>query len=291
MVTERPTPVAAELVSLPDFPRAVTGELAHDAVQGIAHDDTHWYLVSTHRIWKVPLEQSLADPPLEGVVPFDGRYQHLGDADYFDGALFVPLEWDRRGGPQAIGALRADLTPIGVQPLGGARFAPWCAINPRTRRLYTSNFDADRIQIFRIELTAERFALAFERDLVLTVPVTAGEHPMKPFGVVPAIQGGVISEAGRLYLASNHPKTGILIFDAESGQWLGQTLVRYSPHWGPFTHEEIEGIDLFDADAAGVPDVQGHLHVLLHDELPKRSYGLLHWRLGVPEARVVSGGP
>jgi hypothetical protein len=275
---------------VPDFPRGVTGELARDAAQGIAHDDRHWYLVSTHRIWKVPIEQSLANAPVQSIVPFDGRYLHLGDADYFDGALFVPLEWDRRGGPQAIGALRADLTPIGVQPLGGARFAPWCAINPRTRRLYTSNFDADRIQIFRIELTAERFALAFERDLVLKEPVTADARQVKPFGVVPSIQGGVISEAGRLYLASNHPTTGILIFDAESGLWLGRTPVRFRPYWGPFTYQEIEGIDLFDAEGARVPHVQGHLHVLLHDELPKRSYGLLHWRLEAPDTRVLGDG-
>jgi hypothetical protein len=289
--TRSATPVAAELAPLPRFPREVAGELAQDGVQGIAHDEAHWYFISTHRIWKVPLAESLERSPDEGVVPFDGRYLHLGDADYFEGALFVPLEWDRRGGPQAIGALRADLTPIGVQQLGGARFAPWCAIDPRTRRLYTSSFDADRIQIFRVELTAERFALTFERDLVFTAPGAPGTGRVKPFGVVPSVQGGVISEAGRLYLASDHPNTGIVIFDADSGLWLGRVPVKFSPRWGPLTHQEIEGIDLFDAEAARVPGVQGHLHVLLHDELPKRSYGFMHWRLGVPQVRLADGAP
>ncbi len=264
------------LVALPDSPR-VRGEAARDAVQGLAHDDTHWYVVSTQRIWKVPLTESLGRAPTGGVVPFEGRYSHLGDADYFEGVLYVPLEADRRGGPHAIGALRPDLTPIGVQPLGGARYAPWCAIHPRTRRLYTSSFDADRIQIFRVELTAERFALAFERDLVLTLPPREGSPGPTPFGVVPSIQGGAVSARGELYLASDHPDMGVVVFDADTGAWLGRVPVTYSPQWGPLTHEEIEGIDLFDGDDAGLP-TSGWLHLLLHDELPRRSYGLKHWR-------------
>jgi hypothetical protein len=262
--------------ALPDFPRSADGDIAADAVQGVAHDDTHWYLVSTRSIWKIPLGESLQSARVQGVTPFAGRYVHLGDADYRRGVLYVPLEGDRRGGPPAIGALRSDLTPIGVQPLNGAEFASWCAVDAAGLELYTSSFDADRIQIFRIELSADHFALVFVRDLVLTRAPSEARRE-EAFGVVPSIQGGALSTEGELYLSSDNPGTGILVFDASSGVFLRHIPVDYEPKFGPLTNQELEGIDLFDVAGVGVPSIGGTLHALLHEELPKRRYTMKHW--------------
>lgn len=263
------------LESRPDYPRFQAAPWASDGVQGIAHDADHWYLTSTRRIWKIPLSEPLARSRASGVVPFEGRYTHLGDPDFHEGVLFVPLEGDRLGGPPAIGALRPDLSPIGVQPLHGVEHAPWCAVHPQTGRLYTSNFSANRVHVFRVELSAEHFGLVHERDLTLVYADGPDPQPLR--GRVPHIQGGAVSSSGKLYLATNHQKTGIVVFDAETGAWIGQVPIAYKPSWSLLVHQEVEGIDLLDLDAGHVPAMTGQLHVLLHAELPERRYWLKHF--------------
>lgn len=271
------------LQSRPDYPSYDASPWAADGVQGIAHDAQHWYLTSTSRIWKVPLDQPLARAEAEGVEPFDGRYAHLGDPDFHDGVLFVPLEADRSGGPPAIGALRPDLTPIGIQTLDGARHAPWCAVHPHARRLYTSDFSTDRVQVFRIELTSDRFALVYERDLALRYSDDGARNGIR--GRVPNIQGGAVSPSGKLYLATNHRKTGIVVFDAHSGAWLGRLPISFKPKWSLFTHEEVEGLDLFDLDSGEVPAMTGQIHLLLRSELPRRRFWLKHWGVTADDHR------
>jgi hypothetical protein len=267
----------------PDYPRYQPAPWADDVVQGIAHDQEYWYLTSTQRIWKSPLHEPLARSRVSGVVPFEGRYSHLGDPDFHDGVLFVPLEGDRLGGPPAIGALRPDLSPIGIQELHGAGHAPWCAVHPQTGRLYTSDFSTDRVQVFRVEVSADHFGLIHERDLALTY--TDGPDPRPLRGRVPHIQGGVLSASGKLYLSTNHRKTGIVVFDAETGAWVGQIPVTYKPSWSLLVHQEVEGLDLLDLDAGQVPAMTGQLHVLLHAELPRRRYWLKHFGVRVLEER------
>lgn len=270
--SERPLP---RLETRPDYPRYQAADWAADGVQGIAHDDHHWYLTSTHRIWKVPLDEPLARAKPVGVVPFAGMYTHLGDPDFHEGVLYVPLEGERLGGPPAIGALRPDLTPIGIQPLYGASHAPWCAVHPETGRLYTSDFNAHRIQVFRIEVSADHFGLVHERDLPLRYDDSSRSNALR--GQVPNIQGGAISKSGKLYLATNHRKTGLVVFDAETGAWLGRLPIAYKPHWSLLVHQEVEGIDLVDLDSGRVPAMTGQLHIVLRAELPSRRYWIKHW--------------
>lgn len=275
-----------KLESRPDYPRYDASPWATDGVQGLAHDATHWYLTSTRRIWKVPLDEPLAKARVEGIEPFEGRYAHLGDLDQHQGVLFVPLEDDRLGGPPAIGALRAtDLSPIGIQPLHGIGHAPWCAIHPATGRLYTSNFNTNHIQVFRVELSSDHFALVHERDLPLRY---SGDHERSALrGNVPYIQGGAISKSGKLFLATNHRRTGLVVFDAQTGAWLGRLSIPFKPKWSLMTHEEVEGLDLFDLDETTVPAMSGQLHLLLRSEIPRRRYWIKHWgisnRQGSPE--------
>lgn len=276
--------VMADLQCRPDYPRYESSPWATDGVQGLAHDRSHWYITSTSRVWKVPLDEPLARATsAPSVAPFEGRYTHLGDADFHQGMLLVPLEGDRLGGPPAIGALRPDLTPIGVQVLHGIAHASWCAVHPRTGRLYTSNFHTDRIQVFRMEVTSDRFALVYERDLALRYSADTKRDGLR--GVVSHIQGGVISETGKLYLATHHDETGIVVFDADSGAWIGHVPIAFRPRWSLLTHEEVEGLDLLDLDGGDVPAMTGQLHLLLRAEIPTRRYWLKHWGVGEVEQR------
>jgi hypothetical protein len=258
--------------ALPDAPFAVRDELARDGVQGLAHDDELWFVTTTHYIWRFSRRGRFA-PVGGGVAPLGGRYGHLGDLDVKEGVLYLPVDADRRGGPAGIAALRTDLTPIGFQRFPSVA---WCAIDPRAQRLFTSAFDADRIHVMRVEVTAERFALTFERDLVL-LRQRGGET--EAFGVLGSIQGGAVSGDGRLYLAIDHPGVGVLVFDADTGLSLERIPVEHRPRFGPLTNEEVEGIDLERGVDSARPGAASSLQLLLHDEWPRRSYSLKHWLL------------
>jgi hypothetical protein len=261
-------------VRMNDYPRFAASRWASDGVQGLAHDETSWYIMSTRKIWKVPLSEDLARAKVPGVVPFGGRYGHLGDADFHDGLLFVPVERDRTGGPPAIGALRPDLTTLGLSPLPELDGAPWCAIHPSTGRLYISNFDTDRVEIYEVRTTADSLTLTHERSLRLKYS-EAKDDDIR--GQVRRVQGGVISPSGKLYLATDDGRTGIVIFDAASGAWLGRIPIEYKRRFGPMMRQEVEGIDLFDADARNVPFISGQLHILLQAGAGRGRYWFKHW--------------
>jgi hypothetical protein len=269
--------------ALPDAPGSVRDEMARDGVQGLAHDDQQWFVTTTRSIWRFPRQGGFALLG-GGVAPLGGRYGHLGDLDVKEGVLYVPVDADRRGGSAGIAALRTDLTPIGFQSFPSVA---WCAIDPRAQRLFTSAFDADRIHVMRVEVTAERFALSFERDLVLQ---RQRGGRTEAFGILPSIQGGVVSRDGWLYLASDHPGVGVLVFDAESGLLLGRIPVNHEPRFGPLTNEEVEGIDLVEEVDEAHSGVAATLHMLLHDEWPRRSYSVKHWQLWSPSALGPSAG-
>ncbi|MDH3745345.1 MAG: hypothetical protein OES47_09615 [Acidobacteriota bacterium] len=141
----------------------------HKQAQGVAHDETHWYLSQKNRIWRIPVEQDLRiSPPLpppfgplnpkphvrcEGSDPLPwadsievpcaglpdeltalGR-DHFGDLSVHDGFLFVPI--DGNDGTH-IGVFRADktLTYVGAALLDLESLG-WLAIDPEGK-LYLS---------------------------------------------------------------------------------------------------------------------------------------------------------
>lgn len=95
-------------------------------VQGVAHDDDHWYITNTEVFWKVPVGQDLATftTTTLGVerrefsdYPDLAGYDHFGDPDVFRYSgtdyLLLPIENHDAALPGAIAVIRcADLSPV-----------------------------------------------------------------------------------------------------------------------------------------------------------------------------------
>jgi hypothetical protein len=72
-------------------------------LQGVAHDSSHWYMTNKAKLRKISVRCDLGGPAACSAsvgIPWQlGAYNHLGDLDYYDGRLYVPLE----GSAPAIG--------------------------------------------------------------------------------------------------------------------------------------------------------------------------------------------
>lgn len=116
-----------------------------DELQGVCHDESNWFFTQNGNIWKFPLSHDLNDTcksenRSKGI--YKNAYGHrLGDFDYYDKYLFVPVTED---GAPYIAAFRADnLSYVAKTYLTrfGKNFSSvhWCAINPKDGYLYTSD--------------------------------------------------------------------------------------------------------------------------------------------------------
>ena len=75
-------------------------------VQGLAHDETNWFITRRDMIWKIPVTMDLATVKEEQVITKhinetslpEEHYDHFGDLDYYEydgtGYLIVPVEDD-----------------------------------------------------------------------------------------------------------------------------------------------------------------------------------------------------
>lgn len=122
-------PAAAETCPdhsyLGNYPSHWSGEYAEE-IQGIAHDDGHWFITQKDALWKISVESDLEPyrtiPGLPAPVPDSvdgamrigidrdadamktahdpdnerGEYDHFGDIDQLDGYVFVPVEGSQK---------------------------------------------------------------------------------------------------------------------------------------------------------------------------------------------------
>ncbi len=289
--------------------------------QGIAHDDTHWFISkgynrSNTRIYRVPLAfdlSQLRDPGAVVVrrigIPRELKtqgFRHAGDLDQRGGFLFVPLE--ARAGAPAVAVFRAaDLSLVGWDRLSQAwdRKAGWVAIRPGHATLWTSGANIDGRHGAR-EYAVDWPALArgqLKLDFLREVMLVDGRGQVVDQR---SMQGGVFDDRGeRLYLvnggccASGGDGHRIRVFRIDDGK-AAPMLARSDPRTGPFAFrsqpaplvfgccvgEEPEGIDFFDTTGRrlpGVPDSQLHV-LLLHNRLfqPDR-IGIKHYGYAPPD--------
>ena len=96
-----------------EYPRDRDAEWAEN-VQGVTHDNDHWYITQTRTLWKIPLDidineaarntQNVQIIDLKDIPQlWDLGYDHFGDLSYYNYQkgtyLLVPLEDDRRNEP------------------------------------------------------------------------------------------------------------------------------------------------------------------------------------------------
>ena len=183
--------------------------------QGIANDDANWYVSQSGRLWKIPFTtdiNSSISPTSANiktvVIPQslkDMGFNHFGDLDCFDGKLFVPIEGTQ---PCKIAVFRAsdlsflaaaDMIIPGSDKALKQTNASWCAIDPVTKILWTSNFNNVK-EIFGYSYTLQDTKAGFQLKLNY-----ANSKTLKH--TVEKVQGGAFSiRSGLFYLVSDVSK-------------------------------------------------------------------------------------
>ena len=297
-------------------------------LQGVTHDDTNWYITQEHVFWIFPVARDIGAKlanaitfPLigssNGVDEKDGKiigltlsqklkgqgYYHLGDCDYFEGRVYVPIE----GGPKPL------VAPISVKGqqvvcrendviiLTNQFEAPWCAFNPLNRLLYSSNFNVDHsgLSVYRVEKTFSGLESSLKGEFVGTVPLFDQNSNSR---TLQRVQGGVFSPLGHLYLVSDDG-TGILGFDSLTGKQCAHIPVDYKPDLKGLkgagadiigvgsenSGEELEGITLWDLDYGQAPHISGQIHLIMIDQFGSGDNDLYfkHYKVTNPADKAV----
>ena len=291
---------APDTLYLGNYPSGIGRDWTEN-IQGLAHDDGHWFITNESILLKFPVDFDLKNAGNVSELPASVRrvritaipelhnYDHFGDLDQAGGLLFVPLEdnKDNDDGPRrkdAIGIFRAsDLSFVGLKETFQGSLG-WVAYNRHERMLYSSDgtvSNASPLYRYRVDLEAlksggdagagilfhDRFTL-YEADGSALTP-----------GFGDYMQGGVFTPWGDLYLINGQMygspgdvRGGIHVFDpngrmiAESQNGSGRFNFEYNP--GTPTFDEPEGIDWWNRSGAdpASPGISGQLHVLLLDQ-------------------------
>lgn len=114
-------------------------------LQGVCHDESNWFFTQNGNIWKFPLSHDInatckSENRAKGI--YKKKYGYLlGDFDYSNGFLFIPVTGD--GKPYIAVFKASDLSYVAKTRIKkfGTDFSSlhWCAINPTDQCLYTSD--------------------------------------------------------------------------------------------------------------------------------------------------------
>lgn len=239
-----------------------------DNVQGVTTSGTHWFFTQeTEGLTKIPVTHDLDVDIEDGQMPHadipapfsDADSPHLGGPDHFNGLLFVPFEGVH---PRRIMLFRAsDLKFLGTAPVGEQSDCPWCAVNPRNRLLYSSHFDTDHLNVYRMSLIADTTNGVVGTMLEFLYNFELRDSQGNRLQLW-RVQGGAFSPSGHFYLVSDVDNGGLMGFDMTTGRRMFQRTKASLP-----TDVEMEGLAIFDADAASIPHIGGQIHIVwLQDE-------------------------
>ena len=278
-----------------------------DELQGVTHDDDHWFFTQKGTLWKFPVEHDLkirithADPAngiLKRAIPSqlaELRYNHFGDLCHFNGYLFIPITGPDR--TPIIAAFKADdLSYIACKIMDGYVSVAWCAFNPNDELLYTSNKhlgaaeqDAvSPIKRYKIDMdklvSLGRLVLTEQSPLVLT-DEQGGDIQLK------YMQGGAFDHQDHLHILNGYAENldakdgGISVFDtttskriARSRNGKGDFNYQYKPQFPRY--EEPEGLTYWDLDDHRAPKISGQLHaIMLDNDLKTDDFYFKHYKL------------
>lgn len=262
-----------------------------DNTQGLAHDDTHWYISQKGRLWRVPVTVDLrlltqTTPGVQHVLLADipqlasEGYNHMGDLVFYEcagqGFLFVPME-DTFFGKCGVAVFHADslayIDHITLYPDPNSHQSHWAwvAIDP-AGNLYGSNFDAvDRLFRYTVDWPA-----LIQSNQLLISNATSVEVPLFDENgnavSIDAVQGGEFAPGGTMFYLINGftvpPVQGrIHAFKAPEFRRVAQSC----NGCGPFNFEtspgapyfdEPEGVTIWDLEGTGSPQ-RGKMHVIV----------------------------
>jgi len=256
-----------------------------ESVQGVDHDDDHWYLVRTGEILKIPVHYDLETVTRthSGVMtatfnstPLVG-YSHFGDPDVYrhNGVDYLVVPAESIGGlPGIVVVFRCStLTYVGHDVLTQQGVdAGWCAVDQRGK-LYSSLQRASSLFVYDVDWDCLDAPCGF-LTFVETIPLL--DEGGGPLPDLVTTQGGEFTPGGTLlYLTSGfyddneelQASEGITVMDTatwrrtrHSTNGYGVFNYHYDP--GCCTWEEPEGLTIWDLDDGRAPGVLGQLHVI-----------------------------
>jgi hypothetical protein len=206
------------------------GNFFSESAEGVAHDESAWFLTTSSHIYRVPFSYDLNEKSAPALhkepnkeIPDSLKtlgYNHFGDPDVSGSTVFVPMD----GKPPRVAMFRtSDLAFLGsmIIPNSPTSGAPWLAIHPITGNLWTSPFCIGQfsntgplvslcneqsfgvtygLREYRFVTTCFSWAcyhgLSFVREVILR---DRDGFPIDIRGM----QGGVFSPNGQLFYQSN----------------------------------------------------------------------------------------
>ena len=219
-------------------------ELWHPYPQGLAWDGSHWYASTSHEggfnhLYKLDGDGNLILKEVNVIPPSlaEGGYDHIGDLDYWNGKLYVPIEHE-----PVLNGLRVNATFAVydselkfTQSFKTSQFhAPWCAIDPETGYLYSSEWN-DAWDLYVYDPVEGRLVKKVHLDKRLS-----------------SVQGGDFYR-GYLYLCLDDPHKDVCRIDPKTGKVLDLIPTEIQ--------EEMEGLTLHEASNGFIHFVAGYFPV------------------------------
>jgi hypothetical protein len=286
-----------------EYPADFEGDWT-DNVQGLTHDDTHWYLTQTLDIFRIPVGRDFAQDHegAPGVAHRDrdsypelAAYDHFGDISFFNGYVLLAVD---TGPPQgALALLRGDdtLDLVDVEPFPGQTSAGWVAAGP-DGFVYSSVSGATEFRKYSVNWDD------VENNLVVTfveaIPLTdENGDPYQLFDM----QGGVVTPDNKVIIVSNgfddcdNATYGLHTFNLQTGQRIIRSCQSgcdfaflFDPCDFGILDEEPEGMTIWDLDDGAAPGMSGQLHVLLlNNDILTDNNWMKHYDLDTTPPEVV----
>lgn len=304
------------------YPNQAANNWANDswAPNGITHDNSNWYICSVHKgadlpckvdnknfiIWRIPVTLDLNQDfnnTNTAVIKWElakfnnppnasfKNYGHAGDLDHFvhNNVDYLAVPLTGGGSKPIIAFFRAsDLHFINYAQLNNlsGQSIGWCAVNPITKKLYTSLDNATTIYCYNINWSVALSSSSSNHN-GLTLDNAYTLIPLSGSSLFENMQGGEFSPSGNLLYVScglngsAATTDGIHVFDA-TGTTLWSEVKRstnsvfntntqgacfdYPFDNGGVLDQEPEGLTIWDLDNMGEQHVKGsQLHVLVDD--------------------------
>ena len=286
---------------------------SHDA-NGVCHDLNNWFFSQNGNLWKFPITHRIGDTckqenRAKGIYKVNPKKNleawlgtsvseiHLGDIDYYNGYVYVPVSGKTsKAYFRVICFFRSgDLSYAGQQIIHREDNVPfislgWLAINPRDGMLYTSDKHVSNvtqgaestIHLYKIGDMAQPNPLQFHSTAILAdedFSVLHREH----------MQGGCFDDDNHLHIMNGYvakgnseswanEKGGISVFKVSRTARAGytQTICRltHSNQSSGFRFqfngigEEPGGLTYWDLDKdTRAPEIDGQLHAIMIDHV------------------------
>ena len=226
-------------------------------IQGLAYGDGKWYYTATSMLFRVSEKgevEDYNDYPIPGELAEKG-YFHLGDPDYYEGLIVIPIEKKGYVRPAIIAIYDADSLKLVRYAYVDQDHAPWVAVD-HEGYVYCSEFHATEIYVYRLDDIGQGNKASPVRVVELR-------------GKLPGVQGAVYVDR---FLYASVIDWYVYRVNLETGD-----VERLIPLPKMY---EVEGIEY-----AETPD--GALHVLINTFSDK--YNLVYHAFKVEEGDVLAG--